>query len=276
LGRWDEALALYEESLKTIQSLNDPRSIAVTQVSLAQLLVVSEKDPPRAVKMMWHSYVTLERLNNPREIAQMRDIVRAIKDKIGAARFNTIWQSVIEAAQPAWLSDSETKSADEDDEQAQAMRMLAQLYAQGGADAVRGALAEANVPEEVMTGLLEQLAQMTADDSAPQVSTAPRKAGLSAETVQMLVRKTVAAKTNEPDNQYGWKNHLRQLKNSWSATEVAFADALLALLDDKPASLPPDNPYSKYLDEAKAQIAHYQVTEKQGFISKIKGWIQKK
>jgi SOS response regulatory protein OraA/RecX len=143
----------------------------------------------------------------------------------------------------------------QNDERAEFARQLAQLYQQGGASAVRSALQQAGAPPELIDGLIEQLE--AAASSAPAQSTMPD------ETIKMLVGNTVAVKTGVPEKLADWQRDLTQIRTDFAgrgadwAIEVAFADALLAVLQDCPATLPADNPYGKHLNEAQANIRAY-------------------
>jgi len=76
---------------------------------------------------------------------------------------------------------------------------------------------------------------------------------LPAETIQSLARNTVAVKTQVLDKLDGWRGQLQQIRTEFVSKggdwniEVAFIDALLAVLSDQPASVPHDNPYHAVL-----------------------------
>jgi tetratricopeptide (TPR) repeat protein len=248
-GRWDEALALYQESLVTQKRLNDPRAIAVTQTSLGQLLIVRGERMAEAVLLLWQAYLMIERLGNPREIGQMREIIAAVQKYIGAGQFAALWQQAARVPLPAWLD------APPPDPQAEAMAALVELYRQGGEAVVRAALKDANVPEAVMAALLADLAQAAAGGAGQGgVSTLPD------ETVRMLAGNTVAVRTGVPEKLAEWRGQLSAARADWSARgadwaiEVAFADALLAILDGQRPALPPDNPYADVVRQVIAAI----------------------
>ncbi len=63
----------------------------------------------------------------------------------------------------------------------------------------------------------------------------------------------IAAKTTDPEDLAAWRDTLARFRDEaagrgteW-AIEVAFTEALLAVLDDRAAALPSDNPYHPYL-----------------------------
>ncbi len=146
-----------------------------------------------------------------------------------------------------------------DDRQQEVMQMLAQLYVQGGATAVRELLSSSGeVPDAVIEQLLTALeAQTTAEAAANAGATlAGALAGmLPTETINMLASNTVAVKTGVPDKLEEWRAQLVATHEDFSgrgadyANEVAFVAALLALLDDQtPAAMPPENPYQQIVD----------------------------
>jgi tetratricopeptide (TPR) repeat protein len=82
LGRWDEALALYQASLTTSQQLNDPRGIAVTQGALAGLYVqLGRRDEARALYEA--SLTTFQQLNDPRGIAATQRALAGLYVQLG-------------------------------------------------------------------------------------------------------------------------------------------------------------------------------------------------
>ncbi len=150
---------------------------------------------------------------------------------------------------------NEDSSQNQNDHAAEAMRALAQLYSQGGAGGVRAALA-GKLPDAAIDLLLQQLAGMPIQDANPPAT-------LPKEMVEGMARNTIAVKTGVPDKLDEWRQNLTQLRADFAgegddyATEVAFADALLTLLDDGAPSLPPDNPYADVIAEVARAIAAY-------------------
>lgn len=93
----------------------------------------------------------------------------------------------------------------------------------------------------------------------------PASSTLPAETVQQLVGNTVAVMTSHIDKRDEWREQLAQLRADFAsrgeeyAIEVAFADALLAVLDGDSPSLPEDNPYADVLRQViDAIVSHNQ------------------
>ena len=98
-------------------------------------------------------------------------------------------------------------------------------------------------------------AQLPAEQSTP--STLPQ------DTINTLAGNTVAVKTDENEQLGEWCTALQGLRDS-SATrgddglsEVAFVDALLAVLNDQPVALPDGNPYQSAVQQVIANIAEY-------------------
>ncbi len=107
----------------------------------------------------------------------------------------------------------------------------------------------------MIEALIAQLAQ--AADSFPKENT---PSTLPAETVQMLARNTVAVKTEVPDKLDEWREQLNNIRADFAnrgpdwAIEVTFVEALLAVLDDQPVSLPDNNPYAPVVQQVVAAI----------------------
>ena len=103
LGRNEEALSLYEQSLKTLETLKDPREIAVTQINLAQHLINWQKNLPHALELLWKGYEQIARIGNPREVAQVQEIIQAFRQQQGT-RFVPLWESALaDKPIPQWL-----------------------------------------------------------------------------------------------------------------------------------------------------------------------------
>ena len=91
----------------------------------------------------------------------------------------------------------------------------------------------------------------------------PAQSTLPQDTINTLAGNTVAVKTSAAAQLGEWRTALQSFRDS-SATrgddwlpEVAFADALLAVLDDQPVSLPDSNPYQSAVQQVIANIADY-------------------
>ena len=257
LGRWNEALALYEESLATKKQLNDPREIAVTQINLAQHFINRQESLPRAITLLWAGYETIERLNNPREIAQVQGILTSLKTTLGTTEFDNFWQAAFgRASQPDWLMKvkNPVEPSSQADQAAQVMQQLAQIYQQQGADAVRQMLA-GKMPDEVIEQIMAQLAALPTTTSVQNT--------LPADTIQTLTQNTTAVKTGVPDQLADWRETLTNTKANWIekgddySIEVAFVEALLAILGDQTPTLPADNPYADVVQQVITAITHF-------------------
>lgn len=86
---------------------------------------------------------------------------------------------------------------------------------------------------------------------------------LPQETVQHLTQNTYDVMTAAIDHRDEWRENLTGLRATWDeqgedyAIEVAFADALLAILDGQSPTLPPDNPYADVVRQVVEAIAGY-------------------
>ncbi|MGQ9910545.1 MAG: hypothetical protein ACUVS2_17090 [Candidatus Flexifilum sp.] len=69
--------------------------------------------------------------------------------------------------------------------------------------------------------------------------------------------------TDVPDKRDEWRGELAAIRADWAGRgddrtlEVEFADALLAVIDDQPPSIPPDNPYADVVRQVVAAIAAF-------------------
>lgn len=123
-------------------------------------------------------------------------------------------------------------------------------------------LVKYRLPQSAGGGTLAQydalLAQLRGEEPpASSQSTLPQ------ETINTLAGNTVAVKTNVPDMRDEWYSALQGAQADWAskgddwAIEVAFVEALLAIMDDAPASLPPDNPYASVVAQVIEAIDGY-------------------
>ena len=82
--------------------------------------------------------------------------------------------------------------------------------------------------------------------------------------MNVLAENSIVVKTDANVAFNAWHKQLQVFRDSFAAqgdnwlTEVAFCDALLAVLDDQPTSLPDDNPYQSTLQQVMAAIADYE------------------
>lgn len=130
------------------------------------------------------------------------------------------------------------------------MDNFVEMYLQQGEEAVRIALKEFGVPDHIIEQLIARIIQKA--HNFPQISTINT---LPEETIEGIIKNTYLVKTSMPDELENWRTTLKALNQEWIAEgenyaiEVAFAESLLALLDDKPTSLPKENPYHLYLQQ---------------------------
>ncbi len=100
---------------------------------------------------------------------------------------------------------------------------------------------------------------------------APAGAGqntLPAESVNMLAGNTAAVLTGVPDKRDEWRGQVQGLRDDFAGRgadyviEVAFADALLALLDGaEDAALPDDNPYAGVVRQVVAAVGQHRTMQ---------------
>ena len=91
----------------------------------------------------------------------------------------------------------------------------------------------------------------------------PTQSTLPQDTINTLTVNTAAVKTSAGAQFDEWRTALQSFRDSSTTRgddwlpEVAFADALLAVLDDQPASLPDSNPYQSAVQKVIEAIADY-------------------
>mgnify|MGYP005861058339 CR=1 FL=1 len=99
--------------------------------------------------------------------------------------------------------------------------------------------------------------------AASDQTTSEGPSTLPAETVQTLAQNTYAVMTGAPEHLDDWRAQLQDLLGQWSqngpdyAIEVAFAQALLGILDGESPALPDDNPYADVVRQVVAAIAEH-------------------
>jgi len=108
LGRNEEALSLYEQSLKTKETLKDPRSIAVTQSKMAALYVTLGRNE-EALSLYEQSLKTLETLKDPREIAVTQSSMADLYVKLGRnEEALSLYEQALQAFEalkaPTWIA----------------------------------------------------------------------------------------------------------------------------------------------------------------------------
>jgi tetratricopeptide (TPR) repeat protein len=109
MGKPQEAMALYQESLATIQALGDVRAIAVTQANLGQFLL-QEGEAARALALLWEAFMTLERTGYAADAQTMRQLLAQVKTQVlGSESFDALWSAVVGSGQPGWLVNLQTQ-----------------------------------------------------------------------------------------------------------------------------------------------------------------------
>ncbi|MBX3082405.1 MAG: tetratricopeptide repeat protein [Anaerolineae bacterium] len=104
--------------------------------------------------------------------------------------------------------------------------------------------------------MLEQLKRQR-DGSTSAAQTLPD------DTINTLSGNTIAVKTSASDKLTEWRAALQSIRADFAQNgddwqiEVAFVDALLAILDDQPVTLPASNPYHAAVQQVIAAIADY-------------------
>src|SRR2546426_11663156 len=102
-GKVQEALALYEEALRTKQGLGDVRGVAVTRANVSQLLL-QQGEHGRALHLAWQAYSSLEQQGYTSDAQVMRQLLTSIKGEVlGPGPFDARWAEVIAEPQPGWL-----------------------------------------------------------------------------------------------------------------------------------------------------------------------------
>src|SRR5438105_151793 len=103
-GKPQEAMALYEQSLRTKQELGDVREVAVTQANFSQLLL-QQGESRRALAMAWDAYTSLHRSGFSRDAQIMQELLISVKgEDLGPEQFDALWKEVISGPQPEWLA----------------------------------------------------------------------------------------------------------------------------------------------------------------------------
>ena len=103
LGRPQEALALYEESLRTKKALGDTRGVAVTQANFGQFLL-QQGEHLRAVAVLWEAYAALQAAGYAADAQTLRELLAAVRAQVlGPEAFDRAWEEAVGQAQPGWL-----------------------------------------------------------------------------------------------------------------------------------------------------------------------------
>ena len=229
LGESRRALEFYEQALPLYRAVGDRSGEAVTCYNIG-LIYYEFGDLDKAIEYVERCVKLDEEIEHP-DLESDRRTLEQFKA----------------------MRDGGTTSAE--DQAARLMQQLAALYAQGGEAAVRQMLA-GQVPDEVLDALIAQLAGNPAP--SPSANTLP------AETVQQLCQNTVAVMTVAQDQVGEWRTTLQGARTDMAGRgvawqiEVAFADALLAVLAGQSPTLPSENPYHRALQQVVDAIQQHE------------------
>jgi tetratricopeptide (TPR) repeat protein len=115
-------------------------------------------------------------------------------------------------------------------------------------DGDKPTLPEDNPYKPYLLQLLERISNMTSN-TLPQ------------DLLETLITNTIAVKTQDGDQMELWREYLTHLHNiavqKNEKNDLDFFKSLLSILDDKPASLPDDNPYQSNLQKVLDSITKY-------------------
>jgi tetratricopeptide (TPR) repeat protein len=104
-GMPQEALAFYEQALRTTQELGDMREVAVTQANFCQLLF-QQGEYHRVLSMAWEAYTILHKSGFTYDAQVVQQLLISIKGQmLGPVQYNALWVQVIHQPQPDWLRD---------------------------------------------------------------------------------------------------------------------------------------------------------------------------
>ena len=109
-GKPQEAMALYEQSLRTKQELGDLREVAVTQANFSQLLL-QQGEQQRALQMAWQAYTDLHEHGYTYDAQIMQQLLITLKGQVlGPEPFDALWAQLFQGPQPNWLTNVEASS----------------------------------------------------------------------------------------------------------------------------------------------------------------------
>jgi pentatricopeptide repeat protein len=198
-GRIDEAMRLYEQSLKTIEQLGDVRSVAVTKANMAQVLFAQRKHAD-AVNHIWASYLSLTRLGLP-DAKAAAQILAGFRSALGSQAFDQVWRQAVADPMPDWLSQAPVESP-----------------GQGSGN------------------------------------------GLTAEQRRVIVANTIAVMTAAADRHQEWWQAISgaraQAAQMRAAPDESYLQAILALLERRQPELPADHLYGQDWRAILDGIAH--------------------
>jgi hypothetical protein len=277
MGRPQDAMALYEESLRTIQALGDTRGVAVTQGSMADVLSQMGR-PQDAMALYEESLRTKKALGDTRGVAvtqgSMADVLRQMgrpqdamalyeeslrtKKALGDTRGVAVTQAnygqfllsqgeADRAVTMLWEAYTTLRRAGYSADAGTMEQLLSMVKAQGlGPEVFDRAWASA-VAEPQPVWLQEAHAARASSSTLPE------------EQLRILVANTVAVLTRVPERRDEWRQAvaqvLAQAQSAGHGDLIGLGQAMLALLDGEPADLPEENPFRATWQEILDRIA---------------------
>jgi tetratricopeptide (TPR) repeat protein len=241
-GDLDKALACETRSVELLDAVEDMNAGTVRQnlerlqLKHSRQLETPSNLPTKTVNALASNTVAVK-TNVPDKLSEWRARLKSIRDNFASDG----WQNEIAFADA----------------------LLAVLKDQPAS------LPDYNLYQSVLRQVIDGITQyrMHTSSAVPSGSGDDGKSGsslaksLTDDQINILSDNTEAAKTDMPETLDEWKQELRGFRDDLATkgtvfhAEVAFADALLAVLDDQPASLPDDNPYQSALQQVIAVIA---------------------
>ena len=243
LGRVEEAMRLYEKSLKTKEGLGDVREVAVTEASIADVLVrLGRVD--EAMRLYEKSLKTIAGLGDVRAVAVTRanrgqgllmhgERVKGLHD---------LWAAYL-AVKDRYPPETQTLQ-----------HLLQQARAMLGADPFDAVWAQAT--SDPQPAWLHEVAAPTEDEGADA------QLRLSSQQLDAIVHNTAAVLTFANDKLAEWceaiHNAAQQARQLGDASMISFFEAILALLDGRPAALPADHAYAEAWQRIHSEIERHQ------------------
>ena len=90
-GKPQEALALYEQALRTYQEVSDVREVAVTQANFSQFLL-QQREPQRALLMLWELFNSMHQSGYSHDAQSVQRLLVALKERdLGPELFTKLW-----------------------------------------------------------------------------------------------------------------------------------------------------------------------------------------
>lgn len=275
LGEKRKALDFYEQALPLRRAVGDRGGEATTLNNMAAIYY-QEGELERAVDSFEQVIAIFHQIGAISEesalhfnLAIFFQRMSRIPDAIAQVEESIRLQQSVNLPQDAgggtialkeqYLAELRSEPAPVEDPQAAFARQILALYQQGGAAAVRQALVEAGASAEVINGLIAQLETAAAQNPATSASGAVST--LPAETVQTLCANTVAVRTAVPDKLDEWQAQLTTVRADWLTKgadwepEVAFIEALLAVLRGESPVLAESNPYAGVVAQVVKAVA---------------------